>query len=128
MLGLRGAPYIGPMPALRVGRLRVLDTLDSRQRTATRDSTKSDRAAAEPPYALVNWRGRCRGFGCSPAMDAAPSGAALYVRPEAKVIGAPRQIVCRPVVHNGEDSYEITARFHLGRLFEGIICPRGLAI
>ena len=37
------------------------------------------------------------------------------------------KIVCRPVVHEGEEAYEITARFHLGRFFEGIICPSGLA-
>jgi site-specific DNA recombinase len=37
------------------------------------------------------------------------------------------KIICRPVIHNGEDCYELTARFHLGRFFEGIICPRGLA-
>jgi hypothetical protein len=37
------------------------------------------------------------------------------------------KILCRPVVRDGEDAYEITARFHLGRLFEGIICPSGLA-
>jgi hypothetical protein len=37
------------------------------------------------------------------------------------------KIICRPIVRDGENVYEIRARFHLGRLFQGIIWPRGVS-